>query len=182
MALLHLSAGPHTQLDAVALIGEVALHIYVGEEALDVVLDDLGAEMLEHLGVLGVVAGGEDDALGCVALDVVAGGGVAGIEAHAAAILHDQLLDEAAVEGLDVAGVNGLLHIGLDGDVLVGFELDGGGIAGETLLLPVVVLRQRVEDGDEEVVGVLIGDGAAGGLGVVQIRVCLHRCCAPTCS
>ena len=130
--------------------------------------------MLEHLGVLGVVASGEDDALGGVALDVLAGGGIAGVEAHAAAILHDELLDEAAVEGLDIAGVDGFLHIGLDGDVLVGLELDGSGVAGEALLLPVVVLGQRVEDGDDEVVRALVGDSAAGGLGVVQVGVCLH--------
>ena len=130
--------------------------------------------MLEHPGVLGVVASGEDDALGDVALDVLAGGGIAGVKAHAAAILHDELLDEAAVEGLDIAGVDGFLHIGLDGDVLVGLELDGSGVAGEALLLPVVVLGQRVEDGDDEVVRALVGDGAAGGLGVVQVGVCLH--------
>ena len=96
------------------------------------------------------------------------------VAASRAPILHDELLDEAAVEGLDIAGVDGFLHIGLDGDVLVGLELDGSGVAGETLLLPVVVLGQRVEDGDDEVVRALIGNSAAGGLGVVQIRVCFH--------
>ena len=174
VALLHLSTGPHTQLDAVALVGEVALHVHIGEQALDVVLNDLGAEVLEHLGVLGVVAGGEDDALGSVALDVLASGGIAGVEAHAAAIIHDELLNEAAVEGLDIAGVDGFLHIGLDGDVLVGLELNGSGVAGEALLLPVVVLGQRVEDGDDEIVRALVGNSAAGGLGVVQVGVCLH--------
>ena len=36
------------------------------------------------------------------------------------------------------------------------------------------MLGQRVEDGDDEVVRALVGDGAAGGLGVVQVGVCLH--------
>ena len=123
VALLHLCAGPHAQLDAVALIGEVALHVHIGEQTLDVVLDDLGAEVLQHLGVLGVIAGGEDHALGSVALDVLAGGGIAGIQTHTAAIVHDELLDEAAVEGLHIAGVNSLLHVGVDRDGLVGQEL-----------------------------------------------------------
>ena len=174
VALLHLSACPHAQLDAVALIGEAALHVHIGEQALDVVLNDFGAEMLQHLGVLGVIAGGQDDALGGVALDVLAGGSIAGIQAHAAAVLHDELFHKAAVEGVHVAGVNGLLHVGIDGDGLVGQELHGGGVAGEALLLPVVVLGQRVENGDQEVVCVLVRDGAAGGLGVVQLRVCFH--------
>ena len=148
MALLHLSACPHAQLDAVALIGEAALHVHIGEQALDVVLNDFGAEMLQHLSVLGVIAGGQDDALGGVALDVLAGGSIAGIQAHAAAVLHDELFHKAAVEGVHVAGVNGLLHVGIDGDGLVRQELHRGGVAGEALLLPVVVLGQRVENGD----------------------------------
>ena len=62
--------------------------------------------MLEHSGVVGVDAASEDDAAlgGC--LDGLAGGGVAGVDAAATAVLHDELRAEVAVADVDVAGAS----------------------------------------------------------------------------
>ena len=49
-----------------------------------------------------------------------------GIQAHAAAVLHDELFHKAAVEGVHVAGVNGLCMLVLDGILLKGEPTEVG--------------------------------------------------------
>ena len=101
--LLQRNAGPSSHLVAVARGGVVAFDVHRGVHDGHLVLHDGGHEVLEHSGVVGVDAASEDDAAlgGC--LDGLAGGGVAGVDAAATAVLHDELRAEVAVADVDVA-------------------------------------------------------------------------------
>ena len=106
--LLQGHASPSSHLVAVARGGVVALDVHRGVHDGHLVLHDGGHEVLEHGGIVGVITAGEDDAAlgGC--LDVLAGGGVAGVDAAATAVLHDELRAEVAVADVHIAGGLGL--------------------------------------------------------------------------
>ena len=155
--LLQGHACPGSHLVAVARGGVVALDVHRGVHDGHLVLHDGGHEVLEHGGVVSIVAAGEDDAAlgGC--LDVLAGGSVAGVDAAAAAVLHDELRAEVAVADVHVAGGLGLSqrvghHLRKVGDA------DGGGVGGQGLLRPVIALKHGVEKREEVVRAVLLGD------------------------
>ena len=171
VVLLHLGSGPHAELDAVARVGHLAFHVDVGEETHDPVFDDIGAEMFYHCVVLRIVAGGENDALFRAGENILTGLGIAEIGACAASVFHDELLGEISVALFHVAGSDGGFHVFVQVDALVRQKLHRGRIAGEGFLAPVVVLGQWMENGDEEIAGILIGDGGTGLFGVVELGV-----------
>ena len=170
VVLLYCRPGPQAQLNAVALVGEIALYVHVREHADNAVFDNVGAEVAYHGFILGVIPGGENHRAG-VHFDVFAALGVADIRADTAPVLHDELFGETAVAGVDFSSVKRGLHIRVDVDALIREELHGSGVAREGLFFPVVVLREGVKDGNQEVVGVLVGDGGAGFGGVVQVGI-----------
>ena len=123
--------------------------------------------MFDHGVILGIVAGGENDAFVRMGKDIFTGLGITQIGADAASVFHKKLLGKETVALLHVPGGNCRLHVFIHVHALIRQKFHRGRIARECLLAPVVVLRQGQKNGDQEVSRVLIGDGRAGLFGVI---------------
>ena len=179
--ILHLRADPRAHAQAVAGGAGLALHVHAHHaqraQVRDLLLHDFRREVLHDALVGAVVAGGQDDALGRVELDIaVAVLRIAHDDAgHAARVVLEQLGGEAAEEGLR-AQLDGLVQVGLHDEALLilaaGAELHGGREGRELLVPVVVVLRLRPGQRHKNaLVKLLLRDRLTGGIADRQLRI-----------
>ena len=174
MALLNLSACPHSKFDTVTLVGHISFYVHVGEHTGDTILNDIRAEMFYHCLVLRVITGRHDHTFFCGDLEIFSGLRITYISTCTSSVFHDQLLCETSVMSIYISGIYSSFHVLIDSHRLILLELYGSRVAREFLFGPVIVLRQRIEDRDQEVVCILVRDCRTGLICIVKIRVCLY--------
>ena len=140
--MIHLDfcACPHTELNTVAHICHLTLHIHIGEEAHDAFFNHVRTEMFDHCLILRIVTRCENNTLFRHSLDILSGLGIAEIGTDATAIFHNELLCKVSVSLLNVPGGNCSFHILIQVHGLVGKEFNRCRIARESFFCPVVIL------------------------------------------